>query len=148
LCSSFCFNRRSSISEDGTRIAINRDTTTKTPYVKLSVPSAREVRVIVPSSDPRAGRAAAQAKLETDKKLEVTWAGDGDRYLYGKDGRIYAGSLSGGEKGERLIAGVAPDTSKKEPPAGEVPDSVKERKAKEKKELEARWQNYSDRREK
>jgi dipeptidyl aminopeptidase/acylaminoacyl peptidase len=118
-------------SEDGARITVSRDTVSKTPYVKFNVPSGRDVKVIVPSSDRRYSAADRQAKLELERKVALTWSHDGTSYAYGKDGRVFVGSIDGGE---RQFAGPPPtDTTKpKTDSAGKpVADSVKARLAKE-----------------
>jgi len=118
-----------SISEDGTRIIFSRDTVTRTPYARLSVPALRDIRVIAPAGDPRAAVAERQTRLELDKKLALSWTRDGQTYLYGRDGRIFVGSLSSGPDAERQIAGPPRDSART--PAGPVPDSVRNRRARE-----------------
>jgi len=123
-----------SVADDGARIIFSRDTLTKTPYARLSVPALRDARVIVPAGDPRAALAERQVKLELDKKTALSWTRDGQTYVYGREGRIFVGSLASGPDAERQIAGPPRDTARADrapAPAAPVPDSVRERRAKE-----------------
>jgi dipeptidyl aminopeptidase/acylaminoacyl peptidase len=116
---------------DGTRLSYSIDTVTKTPYARLSVPARRRAVAAVPPGDPRYSLAERQVRLESDKDSPISWTDDGTTYVYGKDGRIYVGTLDG--KAERQIAGPRADTSKTPRPSATtpVPDSVRRRQAKE-----------------
>jgi dipeptidyl aminopeptidase/acylaminoacyl peptidase len=131
-----------SLSADGTRISFAVDTVSRTPYAKLSVPGKRESRVILPTSHARHDWALMQARLETEKALELAWSEDGRSYAYAKGGRVFVGSLDGATVGEedtlltteRQIAGPPADTTEaaaRETPGSELPDSIREGKAEE-----------------
>jgi dipeptidyl aminopeptidase/acylaminoacyl peptidase len=131
-----------SISADRTRLSFAIDTVSRTPYARLSVPGKRETRVIVPPSHPRHAQAQLQARLETEKALEVQWAEDGLRYAYAQDGRVFLGTLDGAVEGEdgrlrtieRQIAGPPQDAAggdSRPVDNDESNDATRERRARE-----------------
>ena len=63
--------------------------------------------------------------LKSTKGLTLIWSRDGKRYAYSKDGRIYTGTIDGGEP--RQIAGAAADAKKEDADAkdGEKKDEEK-----------------------
>jgi dipeptidyl aminopeptidase/acylaminoacyl peptidase len=96
------------LAEDGSGIAYNRDIQKKTDYDSFGSETALHLRV-KDGSD--------RVLYATTKGMQVQWAEDGKHYAYGKEGRVYAGSVDGPDAKQLL----GPAETKR----GETPDTTK-----------------------
>jgi dipeptidyl aminopeptidase/acylaminoacyl peptidase len=97
------------LAEDGSGVAYNRDIQKKTDYDSFGSESALHLRTAKDGAD--------RVLYATTKGMQVVWAEDGKHYAYGKDGRVYVGSVD--EKDARQLLGPA------EVKRGEAPDTSK-----------------------
>ena len=110
------------LSPYGQSLRYEEDVTTKTDYTQIF---GRERKLVV---KPVAG-GEAKTLLPSLKDLRLVWSGDGRRYVYHKEGKVYLGSTDGGEP--KQLAGVD------QPKAGEEPaDSAANAVARERREKE------------
>ncbi len=97
------------LAEDGSGVTYNRDIQKKTDYDSFGSETALHLRSITAGTD--------RVLYPTTKGMQVVWAEDGKHYAYGKDGRVYAGSVD--VQGAKQLLGPA------EAKRGEAPDTSK-----------------------
>ena len=106
------------VTEDGRDVTFNQDVTKKTDY---DVIFGRENVLRA-----RQGTAEARTVLSTLKGLRLVWAEDGRHFAYGKEGRVYVGTID--DTATRQVAGLPAD-AKREP--GDTSAATRERRERE-----------------
>ena len=110
------------LTADGTMLRYEEDITTKTDYAEIL---GREHRLL---SRP-AGGGEAKTLVANTKGMTFRWSGDGRSYVYAKDGKVFFGTVEGGDP--RTLTG------EDAPKAGEEPaDSVARTAERERREKE------------
>jgi dipeptidyl aminopeptidase/acylaminoacyl peptidase len=99
------------LADDGTAITYDQDIQEKTDYDSFGSATSLRTRLSTP------GMLSERTLLPTTRGVQIQWAEDGKHYAYGKDGRVFVGSIT--DKETRQIAG-APETK-----PGERPDTSK-----------------------
>lgn len=115
------------ISEDGSSLIYWEDITKKTDYDTIFGGDS-QVK-LMPLAGKKSG-GPAQTIIKSTQGLEVIWSKDDRHYAYGKDGKIFFGSVDHPEP--RQIAGKkeSPDAAA-EKPKGDETDAEKKEKEKE-----------------
>ena len=75
------------LSRDGASVTVQEDITKKTDY---DVIGGREWRLVTQAT----GSAASRTLFPTLKGVTLQWAEDGQRYVTGRDGRVFVGSIA------------------------------------------------------
>jgi len=84
------------VTADGETLRLERDITAKTNYEEIF---GREIALDVRPVDG----GEARTLFASTRGMRFLWSEDGERWVYGKEGSVFAGDLSGGEP--RKIAG-------------------------------------------
>jgi dipeptidyl aminopeptidase/acylaminoacyl peptidase len=88
------------LAKDGSAITVQEDITRKTDY---DVIGGREWKLVTQS----AGGGDARTVIPTLKGATLLWAEDGRRFVTGRDGRVFAGSIA--DTASRQLLGPLPD---------------------------------------
>ncbi len=108
------------VTADGGTLHYEQDITKKTDYDEIF---GRESKLLV---KPLAG-GETRTLFPTTKGMTLRWSGDGQAFVYAKEGKVFFGTVAGGEP--RKLAGV--DAPK---PADEPTDSAARKAAREERE--------------
>ncbi len=97
------------LAEDGTAISFNQDVQKKTDYDSFNSETSLRTRAMAGGAE--------RSLYATTKGMQLVWSEDGKHYAYGKDGRVYVGSIDDASAKQLLgpaevKRGEAPDTSK------------------------------------
>ena len=110
------------LAADGNSLRYEEDITSKTDYTQIF---GRERKLL---ARPVAG-GEATTLLPSLKETRLVWSGDGRRFAYAKEGKVYLGALEGGEP-KKLAGEDAPK------PGEEPADSAARAAARERREKE------------
>jgi len=110
------------LTADGMAFRFEEDVTTKTDYTQIF---GRERKLVARPVDG----GEAKILLPSLKDTRLVWSGDGRRFVYAREGKVYVGSIDGGDP-QRLAGEDAPK------PGEEPADSAARAAARERREKE------------
>jgi dipeptidyl aminopeptidase/acylaminoacyl peptidase len=122
------------LSEDGAAITVQLDITKKTDY---DVIGGREFQMI---TRPTAG-GEPRTLFPTLRDTQVQWADDGSRYVYAREGRVFAGTIA--DTVRRQLLGTTPPARGAESATPDTSAAARAQRAKERFAV-TRWSPAGD----
>ncbi|MBI2403329.1 MAG: S9 family peptidase [Gemmatimonadetes bacterium] len=110
------------LTADGNSLRYEEDITSKTDYTQIF---GRERKLL---TRPVAG-GETKTLLPTLKETRLVWSGDGRRFAYAREGKVFLGGLDGGEP--KQLAGEAAPKPGEEPADSAARAAARERREKE-----------------
>jgi len=110
------------LTADGSALRFEEDVTTKTDYTQIF---GRERKLMARPVDG----GEAKTLLPSLKDIRLVWSGDGRRFAYAKEGKVYVGVIEGGEP--KQLAGEDAPKPGEEPADSAARTAARERREKE-----------------